>query len=188
MKQHTKNRSLERGMVLITALLLLIVVTILAVGLFRSFGLDEKIAGNLREKHRAINAAETAEQYAEWWLSSGNAPSGVTCTAPLATPTVCSNPLTSLASLALPGAVAYSYTPAVPTPMPLSQTGGQDVYYNAPAFYITYLGAWPVPGTSGSLYQIDAVGFAGAADTAAIVESTFLLQSTVSNLTQNPEG
>src|SRR5205807_8509264 len=40
----------QRGMVLVTALLLLVVVTLLAVGMFRSFGLDEKIAGNVREK------------------------------------------------------------------------------------------------------------------------------------------
>jgi type IV pilus assembly protein PilX len=44
------RKPLQGGMVLITALLLLIVVTILAVGMFRSFGLDEKIAGNMREK------------------------------------------------------------------------------------------------------------------------------------------
>jgi len=48
--QSKLGRSPQRGMVLITALLLLIVVTILAVGMFRSFGLDEKIAGNTREK------------------------------------------------------------------------------------------------------------------------------------------
>ena len=43
----------QRGMVLVTSLLLLVVVTLLAVSMFRSFGLDEKIAGNLREKQRA---------------------------------------------------------------------------------------------------------------------------------------
>ena len=60
-------------MVLVTALLMLIVVTILAVAMFRSFGLDEKIAGNLREKQRALNAAETAEQFAEYWLTGAAA-------------------------------------------------------------------------------------------------------------------
>ena len=52
--------------------------------MFRSFGLDEKIAGNMREKHRALTAAETAEQYAEWWLSNGNGYGVGTanCTAP----------------------------------------------------------------------------------------------------------
>ena len=96
----TPRDGTERGMVLVTALLLLIVVTILAVGLFRSFGLDEKIAGNVREKHRAVNAAETAEEYAEWWLATGNAGTGtgVVCAPPLvsaATGEVCSNVLTN---------------------------------------------------------------------------------------------
>ena len=58
-------------MVLISSLLLLLVVTILAVAIFRSYGVEEKIAGNQREKQRALHAAESAQQYAEWWLSSG---------------------------------------------------------------------------------------------------------------------
>ena len=49
--------------------------------MFRSMGLDEKIAGNMRDKQRALNAAETAEQYAENWLSLGNGSNGVACTA-----------------------------------------------------------------------------------------------------------
>ncbi len=61
----------QRGMVLIIAILLLLVVTILAVAMFRGMGLDAKIAGNVREKQRAVHAALGAEQYAEFWLSSG---------------------------------------------------------------------------------------------------------------------
>ncbi len=62
----------QRGMVLIIAILLLLVVTILAVAMFRGMGLDAKIAGNVREKQRAVHAALGAEQYAEFWLSSGS--------------------------------------------------------------------------------------------------------------------
>ena len=62
----------QRGMVLIIAILLLLVVTILAVAMFRGMGLDAKIAGNVREKQRATHAALGAEQYAEFWLSSGS--------------------------------------------------------------------------------------------------------------------
>jgi type IV pilus assembly protein PilX len=58
-------------MVLIISILLLLVVTILAVAMFRGMGVDAKIAGNVREKQRAVHAALTAEQYAEFWLSSG---------------------------------------------------------------------------------------------------------------------
>ena len=80
--QASRQQSMprQRGMVLVTSLLLLIVVTILAISMFRSFGLDEKIAGNVREKQRALSAAETAEQYAEYWLASGNGAAVVTCT------------------------------------------------------------------------------------------------------------
>jgi type IV pilus assembly protein PilX len=61
----------QRGMVLIIAILLLLVVTLLAVAMFRGMGVDAKIAGNVREKQRAVHAALTAEQFAEFWLSSG---------------------------------------------------------------------------------------------------------------------
>ena len=66
-------------MVLVSSLLLLIVVTIIALSMFRSFGIQEKIAGNMREKQRALQAAVSVQQYAEWWLSSFGAgtPSGV---------------------------------------------------------------------------------------------------------------
>jgi len=189
-KQTSDRASTQKGMVLITALLLLIVVTILAVGLFRSFGLDEKIAGNLREKHRALNAAETAEQYAEWWLGSGNGTNGVPCNSLLAVSatTVCSNVITNAAALPLPWTVGVTYAPTVPSPMNVTTGGGQDTYYFAPTFYISYLGPAPGPSGSGTIYQIDAVGYAGSPDTAAIVESTYLIQSTSSCLTCNPEG
>jgi type IV pilus assembly protein PilX len=190
-KQIRCRRPTQKGMVLITALLLLIVVTILAVGLFRSFGLDEKIAGNLREKHRALNAAQTAEQYAEWWLSNGNGTNGVVCNPPLlavTATTVCSNPIANAATLPLPWSVGVNYVPAVPSPMNVTTGGGQDTYYFAPSFYISYLGAAPGPVGTGTIYQIDAVGYAGSPDTAAVVESTYLIQSTVGCPTCNPEG
>src|SRR5207237_2847533 len=71
----------QRGMVLISSLLLLLIITILGVGMFRSFSVQEKVAGNVREKQRALQAAEIAQQYAEWWLAQGNnsATSPVVC-------------------------------------------------------------------------------------------------------------
>ena len=60
MQQYHTPRS-HRGIVMITALLLLLVATILGATMFRSFGTQEKIAGNLREKERALHAAVTAQ-------------------------------------------------------------------------------------------------------------------------------
>ena len=63
-------RSTQHGMALITGMLLLIVLTILAMSMFRGYGTQQKIAGNVREKNRAVSAAVSAQQYAEYWLSS----------------------------------------------------------------------------------------------------------------------
>src|SRR5712675_1995916 len=73
MNAHPSLRaSAQRGVALISSLLLLIIITILALSMFRSFGTQEKIAGNLREKDRALHAAASAQQYGEWWLIQGN--------------------------------------------------------------------------------------------------------------------
>src|SRR5271170_135399 len=78
------SRSEQRGVVLVSSLLLLLVVTIMALSMFRSFGMQEKIAGNMREKQRALQAAESAQIYAEQWLITNAATSApVVCASPL---------------------------------------------------------------------------------------------------------
>ncbi len=183
-------QSLQRGMVLVSSLLLLVVVTILAIGLFRSFGLDEKIAGNTREKQRALQAAVSAQQYAEWWLSVGNAINLVSCSGPYISTTsvpLCTNTL----PLAVGGSANIAVLPwkvsGVATQVSYTLPGtiiasGASVttgtYYSAPAFYISYLGAGTGSnGTPGILFQIDAAGYGGSPSTAAVVESTYLLQT-----------
>jgi type IV pilus assembly protein PilX len=181
-------RSRQAGMVLVTALLMLIVVTILAVAMFRSFGLDEKIAGNLREKQRALSAAETAEQYAEYWLTvdSGSATAApITCSSlvPFTAPQICSNPLTTPAALPWQvggNTVGVTYTPPA---MTVNTTIGPGSYYATPAFYITYIG--PSPGGLGKIYQIDAQGYGSSPDTIAVVESTYIVQTGIKDLGSN---
>lgn len=179
---HKPSRRHERGMVLVSSLLLLVVVTLLAVSMFRSFGLDEKIAGNVREKQLALHAAESAEQYAEDWLGAGNGISAVTCSAVVlyTAGQVCNTTL--LASMAsgsdvsvIPwvtsggAAVGVTYNPASLTALPFNQV---------PMFYIAYLGTT----SQGKFYQIDAVGYGNGLGTAAVVESTYLVQTTVKDL------
>ena len=190
-RQHLAPR--QRGVVLITSLLLLIVVTLLAVSMFRSFGLDEKIAGNVREKQRALTAAETAEEYAEFWLASGNGTSAIACSAgpPVAASAgqVCTAAtgltnsiapgLGSPTSLPWPTGVTYAPTDGT-NAMNVTTTPDQGSYYYTPIFYITYLGL--SAGGTAKLYQIDAAGFGGSPDTAAVVESTYQVQSSVNCL------
>jgi type IV pilus assembly protein PilX len=180
----------QTGMALISALLLLLVVTIMAVSMFRSFGMQEKIAGNTREKQRALNAAISAQNYAEWFLKSGTIPPSVTCTTtvPAATAQICNAPINVKNDFSVtPWATGVTYTPfttnggngvqstisAVPT------AGSIGTYYATPLFYITDLGPYPpLPATSkGELYQIDALGYGGTPSAQAVVESTYLVST-----------
>src|SRR3569833_391819 len=83
----------QKVMTLITGMLLLVDVTILAMSMFRGYGTQQKIAGNVREKNRAVSAAVSAQQYAEYWLSSATPPPAVDCCGmkPSPIPQVCLN-------------------------------------------------------------------------------------------------
>jgi type IV pilus assembly protein PilX len=194
-RRRTGAVSRERGIALVTSLLLLIIITILALSMFRGFGSQEKIAGNLREKDRALHAAESAQQYAEWWLLQGsNAATGsVTCgpgeNANLGQGQICNQTLIAAAGLAPPktaGDVALPWNLAVTyTPLNMSTTAGQNgpngdpPYFASPGFYVADLGL--AADGAGEAYQIDAYGYGGASTTVAIVESTYEISQGVVN-------
>jgi type IV pilus assembly protein PilX len=193
-------RSAQRGMVLISSLLLLIVVTIIALSMFRSFGIQEKIAGNTREKQRALAAAVTAEQYAEIWLTTSgyanDAP--VTCNALLNANVgqgqICSNKLTTVVAdvtsvpWTISGApVGVSYLPPnmlISTTTSVSAANvANPTYYATPTFYISDMGPSIDPTIPGEIYQIHAVGYGGGSNTVAVVESTYAVYTSSSNRT-----
>jgi type IV pilus assembly protein PilX len=163
-------------MALVTGMLLLVVVTILAMSMFRGYGTQQKIAGNVREKNRAVSAAVSAQQYAEYWLSSGTPPTSVDCSGiqTSTVPQVCLNspdftvvPWTLNAQPV--GVMFNTFNKAAK----VDKLPSQGSYFSAPMFYVTDLGqsaAGP-----GEVYQIDATGWGGTPDTVAVVESTFLL-------------
>ena len=170
----------QRGLALVSSLLLLLAVSILAVAMFRRSGVGEQIAGATRDKQRALHAAETAQQYAEWYLSSGNATAPTNCGAVLVVTSagqgqICQLRLTDLTQdvtqLPWQSAGADVGVDYAPPGMLLNPAGGAGMYTAAPRFYISYLG--PARGGKGAVYQIDAVGYGGRPDTVAIVESTY---------------
>jgi len=168
-------RASTRGMALISALLLLLVTTALGIAMFRSFGLLEHIAGNTREKQRALHAAESARTYAEWWLSGNqglNATAGTACGPGIVNvPMICSNAITNATTY--PWSTAVSYTPPG---LPTGNLGAVGNYANAPMFYISYLSnaykAFPA-GTQTYYYQVDAAGTAGTTSSAVVTESVY---------------
>ena len=193
--RRTSRRKRQNGLVLISSLLLLLVITILALAMFRGMGLAEKIAGNVREKQRALHAAVVAEQYAEWWLSStGNSlQPPVVCNATANAnlgPTnvlICSNSIINPAAVpwAIGGVqVGTTFYPNLgSTAMSfVADANGSyaNTYAGPPSFYIQYSGQAADGG--GSVYKIDAVGYGGTSLSVAVVESTYEIGSSVRNL------
>jgi len=173
----------QRGAVLVIAMLILMMMTSLAVAMFRSFGLQERIAGNTREKQHAFQAAQSALQYAEWWLTQNNATTGTACAGNLAATTVCSNAQTMATFTAGVWAFGSTYTPINVNgvaPMTISTVGGLGTYFAAPRIYINYMGLGPT-GQS-RVYQVTAFGNGGDANSTAVVQSTYAVSTGVQDL------
>jgi type IV pilus assembly protein PilX len=194
-----RARFAQRGVVLVSSLLLLIVVTIIALSMFRSFGIQEKIAGNMREKQRALQAAESAEVFAEVWLQSGTSISPSTnCTGLLNGTTgqgqICANVLQSVVAdvtvvpwqitnvnvgvTFLPNNMLTGATTAFNT-----ANVANPKYFGIPTFYISDLGPSVDPTVPGEIYQIDAFAYGGSQNTVAVVESTYAVYTSSSNRT-----
>jgi type IV pilus assembly protein PilX len=172
-------------MVLISSLLLLLIVTIFAISMFRSFGIEERIAGNTRDKERARASAMTAMQYAEWWITQGNWANASACPSNLmiapANGQVCLQG-TGLNSKVPNGdvtVVPWSSggtevgTQYTPTGMNVTNAAAADYYYGAPRFYISFISTVNQPLNCGNLYQVDAWGYGSNSATVAVVESVF---------------
>ena len=191
----------QRGFILVTAMLLLIVVTIMALSMFRGYGAEERLAGNTRDKQRALAAAISAQQYAEFQLASGTAPLPGVCPAgvlpngmQVCLPPPAPAPLPNFATLPWVTGVTYSvFTSNAINGVSntISATGTPDLpgqsasYVQAPVFNVIDLG--PNKGTpAGEVYQVDAVGFGGTSNTVAVVESTFVIGSNAPSNLGNP--
>jgi Tfp pilus assembly protein PilX len=206
-----RPRAPQRGVALITAILLLVVMTLLALSMFHSFGIQELVAGNVREKQRAVQGAQSAEQYAEIWLTyPGNVLSNsVDCSATsvglvaysaTSVPYICMKPVASIADalsastvpwkvggaevgfVFFPGATSGVESGGTNTgDMTVSTSAVLNSYYQPPRFYI---GLVSYTATQ-ALYRIDAWSYAATTSTPAVVESNYVVTCTTCSVT-NP--
>lgn len=164
----------ERGMVLISSLLLLLVVTILAIAMFRGFGVDEKIAGNTRDRELAMQAAQSAQLWAESWIkrtltqsavANSNGPSSqvltlTNCTSIVADSAiqVCSNPLANPATLPWTSGVTYT--------LPTNGIASATKLSQQPVVYI-----YSIPSANSPYaYEVLAVGYGASPNTVALID------------------
>lgn len=179
--RHTRSRTLsqrgsgDRGFVLVVGMLFLIIMSLFAVAMFRSVGVQESIAGNTRDKQRAFEAAYNAMKYGEWWLGLGNGGTGTDCEPKVTTVTVssgiqvCRQPLAN--PMAVPWATRAEYKPVTMTVEAGGGMAGTDInYQRRPGLYVQYLGA--SPDRRYQLYRVSAAGSGGNENTAAVLQST----------------
>jgi type IV pilus assembly protein PilX len=198
MSRHSQGMRAQRGVVLVTSLLLLVVVTIIALSMFRSFGIQERIAGNMREKQRALQAAISVQQSAENWLSDNGTALPVSCSALLngnvGFGQICANKLVDVVpDITNPPwqiggvPVGVSYLPAGMsislTPTVNAASLANPTYYGTPGFYISDMGPSADPNIPGEIYQVDAYAYGGTSNTVAVVESTYAVYTSSSNRT-----
>jgi type IV pilus assembly protein PilX len=179
------GRPAERGFILVIGLLFMLVLLLLSASMFRSFTMQETMAGNTRDKVRSFEAAQSALQYGESWIASNPGGTPATCGGTLSALSVCSNALSTPQS---PSSWSGSYT-YVRSDMTsgssangLTSDGSDIMYQQRPGLYISYIGL--TADGKGQLYQVTAAGYGGSADTTSVVQSTYKLQSATRDLSQ----
>jgi type IV pilus assembly protein PilX len=188
----------QRGVALIAAILILLVITILGMAMFRSYGMQQRIGGNTRDKSRAFHAAMAGQNYAEWFLTENNGANAVataTCSglsaASSGVPMVCSNVIPTTVSQPDTWGAGFTYQPTGMS----TTSGAQGSYAQLPQFYISSLGsptggsAYKSPiGQTQALFQIDAAGWGGTPQAIAVVESSFIVSSVSTTIPPSSSG
>jgi type IV pilus assembly protein PilX len=173
----------ERGFILVTGLLFLVVMTLLGLALFRSSGLLDRLTANTRDKQRSFEAAQASLEYGYWWLNTpAGGGDGKTCAtntnATVATIHVCTEALsTSLTSIATLDWISKAFAYTLPNMTVVAGGGGMnaagtDINYQAPpGLYLENLGLSSDGKTT--FYQGTAYGYGGDMNTASVVRSTY---------------
>lgn len=171
---------------MIAAMIMLLVMSVMAISLYRNFTTQERLAGNTREKGRAFQMAQSALQYAEYQLSSvgpGNMAQSSACTTTAPPPgnalTICSgnidanvvNPTTSNGAMTMVNGWTYTPPSTGTVPVAISGAPSNNSYYAAPQLFIRYLG------NTGNQqnYLITALGYGATARAVAVVQSTYIV-------------
>lgn len=162
----------SRGFSLIASLVILIVLTILMVAMMRSAISQDSMTGNTREKTRALRAAESAIDYAEWWIKQSNT-SPVSCSSgQLTQPTICDDAVNIVHSAKPPLNTWTEYEPSSDTTYWQTDTqGGRDRFYRNPGYHIQHL--YTSPDGKADYYQITAYGYGGNSQAVAVTQTLF---------------
>lgn len=173
-------RHSEAGLALVSALLMLVIITLLGVSLFLGVGLQQKAAGNSMDKSRALEVVQSVTTAAERWLDVNSQKLGpVGCSSTVGTFRLCISPPNDPAD-------PSSWASAGATTVDLQQvrvdaSGAMNTYAAQPAVWISYLGRATMG--SGNLYEIDAQAYGGNPNTVAVIQAVYYVGLNANNST-----
>ena len=168
----------QKGFILFFVMVFLVIISLLGISMFSGFIKDQKIAGNFREKSRALDAAQAAMDAAQNILGNssqiytGDWNAGQACPVAASSSTVpvltiCSNAISSPAQGAW-ASTSYSFAPSN-----LSvSTSGANTYSAAANYYYQYLGTTSTNPPS-ALYKITTMAQGGDVTSTAVLETVF---------------
>lgn len=190
----------QTGVVLMTTVLVLIILTLLALAMYRGFGAQQKIAGNTREKERAFQSAQNALEFGEAALvkkNQGGIALGVGCVAKTTVESlddvrICTDPLTAITdpenwttdSTYKPSKMTLVGSDAL-AGVTLDGNGYDDIKYaKAPQLYVQFLGG----SSDGNyvMYSVTSSGSAGGATSRAVVKSVYSVTANLNLPDTNP--
>lgn len=166
----------QRGAVLVISLLLLLIMTLIGVTTMSTTSLEEKMAGNMRDKNVALQAAEAALEDGESWLAVlGSAP---------AETTACGTPPCDVWALnVLPDLSSQSQSWWLSNAREYGAAGSKDIGdVNTDPHYILEVQSFVPdsldmgqnPPTGKSIYRVTAHGTGGSDDAQVILQTTFV--------------
>lgn len=179
MKQYQLTQG---GFTLLASLIFLVLLTILGISMFSGFTQDQLMAGNMREKARALDSAQVLLDSAQAWMSGntyrgGGWNTGEDCTSltAITVTNALNNQIVCIGAISNPTTLPWSgffYMDSTPTNMAISSTGGQDQYAGNPSYHIQYIASnGSNPPTA--IYKVTAAGQGGNSGAVAVVQAVY---------------
>ena len=181
-RQLTPMPHRQQGVALIMALVFLVILTIMGLAAMGTTSLEEKMAGNAKDRNLAFQAAETGLLAGENWINAQiNKPTFPTVSAGLYLPTAPCTPVWADACLTWSGTSNLVVYPNTPT---ATASGGLTKINTQPKYIIEDLGEVPEKGGSkvlptnykgkgNTIVRTTARGTGGTDAAQAMVQSTY---------------
>ena len=183
-----KSKLNQGGFTLFASLIFLVLLTILGIAMLSGFTQDQLMAGNVREKARALDSAQTLLNSAQSWMAvPGNTYVGggwitgqdcsslspITVSNTSVNQVICSNAISNPTALPWAGFSMAS----TPTGMTVSAAGGVNTYAGNPSYHIQYIGT-TTSNPPTAIYKVTAAGIGGNGDAVAVVQAVYEVKAT----------